>query len=91
MATRRAEVSAAIQKDVEGRDFEAHGDHAEGFGAAPASVPARRMKAPMQMVRVRMDGGDFAQLQRIAEQQGTNASALIRRAVKKLIRIDAAI
>lgn len=37
-------------------------------------------------VKVRFDAGDYSKLQDIARREGTTAAALIRRAVKELIR-----
>jgi hypothetical protein len=63
----------------------------KGTAAQPAPTPANVTKAarykpaPKQAVLVRLDVGDYAALQRIAERKGTKASALIRAAVKDIL------
>lgn len=52
----------------------------KGVQQTPNRPPARELK------KIRLDDGDFEKLQEMAIAEGTTAAALIRRAVKELIR-----
>jgi hypothetical protein len=45
-----------------------------------------KSQAARESKKIRLDGGDYEKLQEIATAEGTTAAALIRRAVKELIR-----
>jgi hypothetical protein len=45
-----------------------------------------KSQAARESKKIRLDGGDYEKLQEIAKAEGTTAAALIRRAVKELIR-----
>jgi hypothetical protein len=49
--------------------------------------PWTRFKlSPKQAVMIRFDDGDYERLKEIAQDQGTNGTALIRKAVKDIIK-----
>jgi hypothetical protein len=66
---------------MEGRDIAA---------SAPAGPEEEGKFSPpnKRQVQVRFDPGDYEKLQRIAYRKGTKAAALIREAVKEIIRKD---
>jgi hypothetical protein len=84
MATKKPDIAALVDQSMEGRNL----------ASAPAAEtepphPRERFKpTPKQAVMIRFDEGDYAVLQRIAERKGTKASALIRQAVKEIIRTE---
>ena len=83
MATKKPRIGYLIDKSMEGREL------AGGTEAAPAAPEAGRGRFkpnPKQAVVIRLDTGDYGLLQRIAERKGTKAAALIRQAVKEMIR-----
>lgn len=45
-----------------------------------------KSQAARESKKIRLDGGDYEKLQALATAEGTTAAALIRRAVKELIR-----
>jgi hypothetical protein len=78
MATKRED----IPKTMEGRDIRP---------SIPRAIPesgARFDAPPKRQVQVRFDPGDYEKLQRIAYGKGTKAAALIREAVKEIIKKD---
>jgi hypothetical protein len=82
MATKKPDIAALVNQSMAGRNL-----------AAPAAKPddhqrERFKPSPKQAVMIRFDEGDYAALQRIAERNGTKASALIRQAVKEIIRTE---
>jgi hypothetical protein len=81
MATKKPDIAALVNQSMEGRNLT----------SAPAAEQPRRGRfkpSPKQAVMIRFDEGDYAILQRIAERKGTKASALIRQAVKEIIRTE---
>jgi|LSQA01.1.fsa_nt_gi hypothetical protein len=83
MATKRPQLADLIDKSMEGRDFPGK---PEPVQPEPEKSRERFKPNPKQAVVVRFDEGDYATLQRIAERKGTKAAALIRQAVKEIIR-----
>jgi hypothetical protein len=87
---KRADLSTAIANDIGKRDFTGTGqgiatpELAEAI-SAPA-VSAKKHKKKIELVRVRMDSGDFKKFQSVAYGLGTNASCLIRQYIKKVIK-----
>jgi hypothetical protein len=83
MATKKPDIAALVNQSMEGRNL-------TSTPAAEQEQPPRgRFKpSPKQAVMIRFDEGDYAILQRIAERKGTKASALIRQAVKEIIRTE---
>jgi hypothetical protein len=79
VAVRKAALSALVDRSMEGRDF---------LGESEPAVRERFKPCPKQAVVIRLDEGDYGSLQRIAERNGTKASALIRQAVKEIIRAE---
>jgi hypothetical protein len=75
-----------IKNDFANRDLSgvAAGAVAGDAGAAPR--PGGRVKRPKEAIKIRLDAGEYALLQDIAERQGSKASILIRQAVKEIIR-----
>jgi hypothetical protein len=82
MATKREDIEKLISKTMEGRDITASvpAEEAQSGVMGPFTPPAKRQ------VQIRFDPGDYETLQRIAYRKGTKASALIRQAVKDIIR-----
>jgi 16S rRNA U516 pseudouridylate synthase RsuA-like enzyme len=83
MATKKPSIADLVDKSMEGRSLDG------GKGAAPAQADGSRERfkpSPKQAVVIRLDEGDYGILQRIAERKGTKAAALIRQAVKEMIR-----
>jgi 16S rRNA U516 pseudouridylate synthase RsuA-like enzyme len=80
MATKKPSVADLVDQSMEGRKI------------APIEaehVPRSRFKpTPKQVVMIRLDEGDYGILQRVAERKGTKASALIRQAVKEIIKAE---
>jgi 16S rRNA U516 pseudouridylate synthase RsuA-like enzyme len=82
MATKKPDIAALVDKSMEGRNL-------AGIPAPRNPLKRERFKpAPKQQVMIRLDEGDYGILQRIAERKGTKASALIRQAVKDIIRTE---
>jgi hypothetical protein len=82
MATKREDIEDLVKKTMKGRDIAA---------SAPADAPTEGgtfAPPPKRQVQVRFDPGDYEKLQRIAYRKGTKAAALIREAVKEIIRKD---
>jgi hypothetical protein len=82
MATKREDIEDLVKKTMEGRDIAA---------SVPAEIPegtAKFTPPTKRQVQVRFDPGDYEKLQRIAYRKGTKAAALIREAVKDIIRKD---
>jgi hypothetical protein len=92
MATKREEkkIENLISQTMEGRDIAA--SVPVGAGAAPQTVPPvaqGRFDPPVKkQVQIRFDPGDYEMLQRIAYRKGTVAAALVRQAVKDIIRAE---
>ena len=81
MATKKPDIATLVNQSMEGRNLT----------SAPAAEQPQRGRfkpSPKQAVMIRFDEGDYAILQRIAERKGTKASALIRQAVKEIIRTE---
>jgi hypothetical protein len=82
MATKREDIEDLVKKTMEGRDIAA---------SAPPEKPGTAAKfdpPPKRQVQVRFDPGDYEKLQVIAWKKGTKAAALIREAVKEIIKKD---
>jgi hypothetical protein len=82
MATKRGDIEDLVKKTMEGRDIAASAPPDAREGAAKFDPP------PKRQVQVRFDPGDYEKLQVIAYRKGTKAAALIREAVKEIIRKD---
>ena len=83
MATKKPDIAALVDQSMKGRNITST--------AAPEAAPQPRERfkpSPKQAVMIRFDEGDYGTLQRIAERKGTKASALIRQAVKEIIRTE---
>ena len=83
MATKKPDIAALVNQSMEGRNIT----------STPATEPEPQQRerfkpSPKQAVMVRFDEGDYGILQRIAERKGTKASALIRQAVKEIIKTE---
>lgn len=82
MATKKPTIAALVDQSMEGRALTAP-------AVPPAPQARERFKpTPKQAVMIRFDEGDYGILQRIAERKGTKASALIRQAVKEIIKAE---
>jgi hypothetical protein len=96
MATKREEkkIEDLISKTMEGRDIAARVPSGEGLSPEtmfPQAAPfvAGRFDPPVKkQVQIRFDPGDYETLQRIAYRKGTVAAALVRQAVKDIIRAE---
>jgi 16S rRNA U516 pseudouridylate synthase RsuA-like enzyme len=86
MAVKKGSIADLVDKSMSGRGL-------SDAAAPPDNVSGReRFKpAPKQSVMIRLDEGDYRTLQRIAEARGTKASALIRQAVKEIIKAEGGI
>jgi len=83
MATKRPSIASLVDKSMEGRNLDA------APGTEKAQLPGGRFTpAPKRQVLIRLDDGDYADLQQIAARKGTKAAALIRQAVKEIIRTE---
>jgi 16S rRNA U516 pseudouridylate synthase RsuA-like enzyme len=81
MATKKPNIANLVNQSMEGRNL--------AGTSVPEPHPRERFKpSPKQTVMIRLDEGDYGILQRIAERKGTKASALIRQAVKEIIRTE---
>jgi hypothetical protein len=79
MATKREDIQSMIRDTMQDRDITPE--------AAPTAAPTGKFDPPpMQQVQIRLPPGDYQTLQRIAYRKGTKAAALIREAVKDIIR-----
>lgn len=81
MATKREDLDGLVKKSMEGRDI-------ASSAPADSEEPGAFTPPPKRQVQVRFDPGDYEKLQRIAYGKGTKAAALIREAVKEIIRKD---
>jgi hypothetical protein len=81
MATKRAGIEDLVNKTMKGRDIVANVP-AGSWGHGTFNPP------PKRQVQIRFDRGDYEKLQMIAYRRGTKAAALIREAVKVIIRKD---
>ena len=84
-APRRKKLQDAISQEMIDRGFakepteglqKAHGEPTEGLQKRPTLHP----------VRIRIPEGDWRTLEALADQEGTTPSALIRKAIKELLR-----
>ena len=96
MASKRAPIGELVSADMAARSLPRKDD------AEVQETPARPTRDPqethnggttevqetprMAPVKVRFDNGDYEALQDIARRTGTTAAALVRKAVKELIR-----
>ena len=78
MATKREAISGMINRSVEERNLD---PSVELTREPPRFVPPQKEK-----VTLRLDVGDYRKLQRIAAAHGTKASALIRQAIKEILK-----
>jgi len=83
MATRRTDtIKAAVVKEMAGRDLSAK----EAYIGGPSDPQEVNKGGTLYPTKVRLSRSDLRILQAIAEQEGTTPSALIRKAIKELIR-----
>jgi hypothetical protein len=73
MATKREDISNLVEKTMIGRDI-------------TSNSPEKFNPPPKRQVQIRFDPGDYETLQRIAHNKGSTAAALIREAVKGIIK-----
>jgi hypothetical protein len=83
MATKREDIENLISKTMEGRDIAASVPVEEAPQMAGRFAPP-----PKKQVQIRFDPGDYETLQRIAYRKGTVAAALVRQAVKDIIKTE---
>ena len=81
MATKKPTIAELVDKSMSGRNISSPDN------AQEESFKSKRFRpTPKQSVMIRLDEGDYRTLQRIAEEKGTKASALIRQKVKEIIK-----
>jgi hypothetical protein len=92
MVKKRPSLSEEIARSMEDR---AIGDPVAGNVADEVTEATRKTTKEAQeatkgykntVISVRFDEGDYERLKEIAREQGTNGAALIRKAVKAIIR-----
>jgi hypothetical protein len=88
MATKKNPVVDLVSQSMAERDilYETPAvppEAASGRGVGSGSGAGRRKK---RTTSINFDEGDYAALQRIDEEQGLTASALIRQAVKQILK-----
>jgi hypothetical protein len=81
-ATKRALLSETIEKDIENRKLSTMSTVIE----IPRKIQKTKLKKRKQPVVINLDAEDYAILQKIAEEEGLTASALVRQGVKRTIR-----
>jgi hypothetical protein len=82
MATKKKDIDNLIDDSMKGRNIAA----SVPTSNAPAK-PLERFKPPVKrQIQIRFDPGDYEILQRIAYRKGTSAAALVREAVKEIIK-----
>ncbi|MDR0553476.1 MAG: hypothetical protein LBG76_01565 [Treponema sp.] len=92
MVTKRRNLNEAINRGMEGRSIGAPSDKQapETLSKKSANAaPKTQRKAKgykSNIVSIRFDSGDYERLKEIAQEQGTNGAALIRKAVKDIIK-----
>jgi hypothetical protein len=87
MATKReGKIENLISKTMKGRDIAA--SVPSGAGTLPPLAAGRFDPPVKKQVQIRFDPGDYETLQRIAYRKGTVAAALVRQAVKDIIRAE---
>jgi hypothetical protein len=79
VATKRADISSMIKNDMASRTI---GNTSE----TPTLSELKNARKQKEAIKIRLDEGDYAKLQEIAERQGSKASIMIRQAVKQIIR-----
>lgn len=90
MATKKSPIAKLADRSMEERTIPEN-KAPPSQKASPPSVPHRKERfkpTPKETVLIRLDEGDYGRLQNIAEQKGTKASALIRQAVKEIIKTE---
>jgi hypothetical protein len=80
MATKRQDIESLVQNTMAGRDISSSPPADTAPGSVKFNPPAKRQ------VQIRFDPGDYEKLQVIAYRKGTKAAALIREAVKEIIK-----
>jgi hypothetical protein len=92
MVKKRPSISEEIARNMEDRII---GEPAAGFPGNEATTVAYKATPETlkttkgyknTVISVRFDEGDYERLKQIAKEQGTNGAALIRKAVKDIIR-----
>ena len=92
MVTKRQPINEEVARNMEERSIGSPSAHTDTLKTTyvtlsvtdDAPKPTKLYKN--NIVSVRFDEGDYEQLKEIALEQGTNAAALIRKAVKDIIR-----
>jgi hypothetical protein len=83
MATKKPGIADLVSSSMDGRAI-----GGDCFPQSPAQPPAPSPAPRRQPITVRFDPGDYAALQHAAREQGTSAAALIRKAVKDIIKAE---
>jgi hypothetical protein len=76
MATKREDIGNLVEKTMKNRDI-------------TSNTPEKFTPPPKRQVQIRFDPGDYETLQMIAHNKGSTAAALIREAVKGIIKREA--
>ena len=83
MATKRSDaLKAAVSKEMEGRDLPPK----RADNRTTEGLQETHKRPTMYPVRIRIPRADVDALETLAEAEGTTPSALIRKAVKELLR-----
>jgi hypothetical protein len=86
MATKRADISSLIHQDIAQREL--GGQNTSEHTPAPVETTpiTHKPKKQIETVKVRLDFGDYKRLQQVGAELGLKASAMIRLAVKQMIK-----
>lgn len=85
MITKRQNLSDEIARDMEGRSIGAD-SATQVTGKVTPEIQKVTKGYKSNIVSIRFDEGDYERIKVIAREQGTNGAALIRKAVKDIIK-----
>lgn len=92
MVTKRQSLNEAITRSMEARSIGVPAHHQVTDEVTPeiqkttTEIQNNTKSYKSNIVSIRFDEGDYERLKEIAREQGTNGAALIRKAVKDIIK-----